>query len=57
MAYEYASFTEDELAVNESVGYPRAYLKLCRDHSVGPYCRGPPFTYTPYSLEQDEVRK
>ncbi|KAB1218628.1 hypothetical protein CJ030_MR3G026508 [Morella rubra] len=55
MAYEYASFTEDELAVNESVGYPRAYLKLCRDHSVGPYCRGPPFTYTPYSLEQDEA--
>jgi len=51
------AFTEEEMAVSESVGYPKAYAKLCRDRRVSPYSHGPPFTYTPYSLEQDEVRK
>lgn len=56
MAFENA-FMEDEMAVSESVGYPKAYAKLCRDRCVSPYSHGPPFTYTPYSLEKDEVRK
>ncbi|XP_062154351.1 uncharacterized protein LOC133862535 [Alnus glutinosa] len=49
------AFTEEEMAVSESVGYPKAYAKLCRDRRVSPYSHGPPFTYTPYSLEQDEA--
>ncbi|XP_059457848.1 uncharacterized protein LOC132187525 isoform X2 [Corylus avellana] len=54
MAFETA-FTEEEMVVSESVGYPKAYAKLCRDRRVSPYSHGPPFTYTPYSLEQDET--
>lgn len=56
MAFVYA-FPEEEIAVNESFGYPKAYAKLCRDRRVCPYDHGPPFTYIPYGLEQDEVRK
>nr|XP_023901096.1 titin homolog isoform X1 [Quercus suber]POF20543.1 hypothetical protein CFP56_51940 [Quercus suber] len=54
MAFECA-FAEEEMAVNDSVGYPKAYAKLCRDRRVSPYSHGPPFTYTPYSLEEDEA--
>ncbi|KAL0010569.1 hypothetical protein SO802_005677 [Lithocarpus litseifolius] len=54
MAFEFA-FTEEEMAVNDSVGYPKAYAKLCRDRRVSPYSHGPPFTFTPYSLEEDEA--
>ncbi|KAG7997958.1 hypothetical protein I3843_01G234100 [Carya illinoinensis] len=53
MAFVYA-FPEEEIAVNESFGYPKAYAKLCRDRRVCPYDHGPPFTYIPYGLEQDE---
>lgn len=48
-------FTEEEMAVDQGVGYPRAYAKLCRDRSFGPYSYGPPFTFTPYALVQQEV--
>ncbi|XP_015872226.3 uncharacterized protein LOC107409301 [Ziziphus jujuba] len=48
-------FTEDELVIDESVGYPKAYAKLCRDRSVCPYNHGPPFTFTPYALQQYEA--
>ncbi|XP_075501028.1 uncharacterized protein LOC142539445 [Primulina tabacum] len=47
-------FTEEEMAVDQGVGYPRAYAKLCRDRSFGPYSNGPPFTFTPYALVQQE---
>lgn len=56
MAFECA-FTEEEMVVNDSVGYPKAYAKLCRDRRVSPYSHGPPLTFTPYSLEKDEVNK
>ncbi|KAL3616500.1 hypothetical protein CASFOL_039890 [Castilleja foliolosa] len=47
-------FTDQEIAVDESLGYPKAYAKLCRDRSFGPFSHGPPFTFTPYSLVQQE---
>ncbi|KAL3651770.1 hypothetical protein CASFOL_004772 [Castilleja foliolosa] len=47
-------FTDQEIAVDESLGYPKAYAKLCRDRSFGPFSHGPPFTFTPYSLVQLE---
>jgi len=48
-------FTEEEMAVDCGLGYPRAYAKLCRDRSFGPYSHGPPFTFTPYSLQPHQV--
>lgn len=54
MADDY-SFTVEEMEIDGSVGYPRAYAKLCRDRSAGAYAHGPPFTFTPYSLQEHEV--
>ncbi|GLU22146.1 hypothetical protein SLE2022_382420 [Rubroshorea leprosula] len=53
MAADYA-FTHDDLAIDECLGHPRAYAKICRDRSAGPYTLGPPFTYTPYAFQQNE---
>ncbi|KAL1543377.1 myosin-9-like [Salvia divinorum] len=47
-------FTEEEMAVDEGLGYPKAFAKLCRDRSVGPFSHGPPYTFTPYALAQQE---
>ncbi|XP_073309826.1 uncharacterized protein [Primulina huaijiensis] len=50
-------FTEEEMCIDQGLGYPRAYAKLCRDRSFGPYSNGPPFTFTPYTLvQQEELR-
>ncbi|XP_008228627.1 PREDICTED: titin homolog [Prunus mume] len=53
MAFDY-SFTADEMAIDDGLGYPKAYAKLCRDRSAGPYSHGPPFTFMPYCLQQQE---
>ncbi|KAL6972829.1 hypothetical protein U1Q18_027003 [Sarracenia purpurea var. burkii] len=42
------------MAIDEGLGYPKAYAKLCRDRSVSPYSHGPPFTFTPYALQHNE---
>ncbi|KAK6162561.1 hypothetical protein DH2020_002402 [Rehmannia glutinosa] len=42
------------MAVDDGLGYPKAYAKLCRDRSFGPFSHGPPFTFTPYALVQQE---
>ncbi|KAL3814960.1 hypothetical protein ACJIZ3_016228 [Penstemon smallii] len=47
-------FTKEEMSIDEGLGYPRAYAKLCRDRSFGPFSHGPPFTFTPYALVQHE---
>lgn len=49
-------FSEVEMAIDEAVGYPQAYAKLCRDRQAGLYTHGPPFTFTPYSLKKREVQ-
>ncbi|XP_059644574.1 uncharacterized protein LOC132286282 [Cornus florida] len=48
-------FTDEEMAIDEGLGYPKAYAKLCRDRSISPYINGPPFTFTPYALQQQEA--
>lgn len=49
-------FHEEDMVVDEGLGYPKAYAKLCRDGcNVGAYSHGPPFTFTPYALHQHEV--
>ncbi|OMO54247.1 hypothetical protein CCACVL1_27952 [Corchorus capsularis] len=53
MAVDYG-FAVEEMVVDEGLGYPRAYAKICRDRSLGPYNHGPPFTFTPYALQQNE---
>ncbi|KVH98006.1 hypothetical protein Ccrd_023767 [Cynara cardunculus var. scolymus] len=44
-------FSAQELKIDEGLGYPKAYAKLCRDRGFGPYSHGPPFTFTPYALQ------
>ncbi|PPS17373.1 hypothetical protein GOBAR_AA03202 [Gossypium barbadense] len=53
MAVEYA-FADEEMVIDEGLGYPRAYAKICRDRSLGPCPYGPPFTFIPYVLHQNE---
>ncbi|XP_010487382.1 PREDICTED: trichohyalin-like [Camelina sativa] len=53
MLEEYG-ITEEDLVIEEAQGYPRAYAKICRDFDVFPYRNGPPFTFTPYLLQQNE---
>lgn len=48
-------FSEDDMVVDEGVGYPKAYARICRDRGVGLYTHGPPFCFRPYSLQPDEV--
>ncbi|KAJ8553401.1 hypothetical protein K7X08_024079 [Anisodus acutangulus] len=48
-------FTLEEMVIDQGLGYPKAYAKICKDRSFGPFSRGPPFTFTPYALPQHEV--
>ncbi|CAN4086756.1 unnamed protein product [Withania somnifera] len=48
-------FTPEEMVIDQGLGYPKAYAKLCKDRSFGPFSRGPPFTFIPYALPQHEV--
>ncbi|CAO2815343.1 unnamed protein product [Amaranthus hypochondriacus] len=56
MAVAYA-FTKEDIAVDQNLGYPRAYPKLCKDKSISPYCHGPPYTFTPYALHPQEASR
>ncbi|KAK7255292.1 hypothetical protein RIF29_28699 [Crotalaria pallida] len=56
MAEDYR-FTKEDLTVNESLGYPKAYTKLCSGKGFGPYRNGPPFTFIPYALIEDEAER
>ncbi|KAL6499401.1 hypothetical protein OROHE_026064 [Orobanche hederae] len=47
-------FRDEEITVDEGLGYPKAYAKLCRDRSFGPFSHGPPFSFIPYGLDQQE---
>ncbi|CAH8337543.1 unnamed protein product [Eruca vesicaria subsp. sativa] len=46
--------TEEDMVIDEAQGYPIAYAKICRDFNTFPYKNGPPFTFTPYILQQNE---
>ncbi|XP_009611141.1 uncharacterized protein [Nicotiana tomentosiformis] len=48
-------FTPEEMVIDKGLGYPKAYAKICKDRSFGPFSRGPPFAFTPYSLPHHEV--
>ncbi|EES00205.1 hypothetical protein BDA96_03G050300 [Sorghum bicolor] len=53
-----AAFTEEEKAVDDALGYPKAYAKLCRGGggAVGlPYSHGPPHAFLPYILQPHEA--
>lgn len=54
-----AAFTEEERAVDDALGYPKAYARLCRAGASGalgiPYAHGPPGAFLPYVLQPHEV--
>ncbi|TVU21539.1 hypothetical protein EJB05_31180, partial [Eragrostis curvula] len=53
-----AAFTEEEKAVDDGLGYPKAYARLCRGGAVGlPYCHGPPHAFLPYVLQPHEAMR
>ncbi|KAJ4870534.1 Uncharacterized protein Rs2_26320 [Raphanus sativus] len=49
--------TEEDMVIDEAQGYPLAYAKICRDFNTYPYRNGPPFTFTPYILQQNEMSR
>ncbi|KAM7253963.1 hypothetical protein ACFE04_031645 [Oxalis oulophora] len=53
MAYE-CGFSDEDLAVDEHLGYPKAYAKIARDRGFSPFNAGPPFTFTCYTLQDHE---
>ncbi|KAK9066078.1 hypothetical protein SSX86_015480 [Deinandra increscens subsp. villosa] len=50
-------FSAEELRIDEGLGYPKAYAKICRDRGFGPYSHGPPFTFTPYVLQSNQASR
>ncbi|CAL0325968.1 unnamed protein product [Lupinus luteus] len=56
MSQDY-EFTTEDMSVNETLGYPKAYAKLCLDKGFGPYPNGPPFNFMPYALQDDEAER
>ncbi|KAI4981015.1 hypothetical protein ZWY2020_021500 [Hordeum vulgare] len=55
-----AAFMEEERAVDDALGYPKAYSRLCRSGACGgalclPYTHGPPDAFLPYVLQTHEV--
>ncbi|ESW22689.1 hypothetical protein PHAVU_005G173800 [Phaseolus vulgaris] len=50
-------FAPDEMLVNENLGYPKAFAKLCRDRGFSTYSHGPPFTFIPYALQEQEAER
>ncbi|OEL15104.1 hypothetical protein BAE44_0023879 [Dichanthelium oligosanthes] len=55
-----AAFTEEEKAVDDAMGYPKAYARLCRGGGGGaavglPYGHGPPHAFLPYVLQPHEA--
>ena len=56
------TFTEEEKAIDEKLGYPAGYAKLCR-HALAqpqgvltPFAEGPPQRFVPYAPPPDDVR-
>uniref|UniRef100_A0A1D1Z0F6 SWI5-dependent HO expression protein 3 n=1 Tax=Anthurium amnicola TaxID=1678845 RepID=A0A1D1Z0F6_9ARAE len=45
-------FTEEEMVVDECLGYPTAYAKLCRNAIS--FDQGPPFAFLPCALQPQE---
>ncbi|KAG8053250.1 hypothetical protein GUJ93_ZPchr0001g32981 [Zizania palustris] len=55
-----AAFTEEEKAVDDALGFPKAYARLCRGGggagALGlPYSHGPPHGFLPYVLHPHEA--
>ncbi|MCL7029372.1 hypothetical protein MKW94_028356 [Papaver nudicaule] len=51
-------FNEEDMVIDECLGYPKSYSKLCRDiHLNNPYKNGPPFSFTPYVLQPQEISR
>lgn len=57
MASSDLSFTREEMAVDENLGYPKAYAKLCRDRSFSSFSSGPPFIFIPLALPPQEAAR
>lgn len=50
------TFSEEGMTIDDGLGYPKAYAKLCRSHNAfEPYSQGPPSIFVPYTLQPQEV--
>ncbi|XP_042496115.1 uncharacterized protein LOC122075226 [Macadamia integrifolia] len=49
-----SSLKEDDLVVDDALGCPKLYAKLCQDPLLTPYNHGPPFTFIPYKFQPQE---
>ena len=53
-----AALTEEGRAVDDALGYPKAYARLCRGSGAAtglPYAHGPPHAFLPYVLQPHEA--
>ncbi|KAI4331470.1 hypothetical protein MLD38_029659 [Melastoma candidum] len=57
MAFDFDfDFSAEDMAVSQSLGYPAAYAKLCKDRAEAEvFVNGPPFSFSPYGPSQDEI--
>eukprot|EP01018_Ginkgo_biloba_P004058 Gb_34647 [translate_table: standard] len=58
--FEEMGLTDEEMAVDPQLGYPRGYANLCRHLKASiqmPYSQGPPHTFLPYILQPQDVVK
>ncbi|CAM8983114.1 unnamed protein product [Rhodiola kirilowii] len=47
----------NEMVVDQGLGYPKAYAKLCRDGSFSSYSHGPPSAFLPYALQPEQASR
>ncbi|KAK8962902.1 hypothetical protein KSP40_PGU014470 [Platanthera guangdongensis] len=52
------AFTQEEMAVDEAQGFPKAYALLCRSaHAMSPLAHGPPLAFIPYDFRSQEASR
>ncbi|KAI0502287.1 hypothetical protein KFK09_017234 [Dendrobium nobile] len=58
MDTELPVFTQEEMAIDEAQGFPKAYALLCKNSvTISPFAHGPPHSFIPYALQSQEVLK
>ncbi|PKA64544.1 hypothetical protein AXF42_Ash007289 [Apostasia shenzhenica] len=55
MAAKLPAFTQEELAVDEALGFPKAYARICRSTATRAFTLGPPLSFIPYALQPPEA--
>ncbi|KAM7258552.1 hypothetical protein ACFE04_014293 [Oxalis oulophora] len=55
--YTLSDQVDMNMIIDQHLGYPKAYAKLCRDRNASPYNVGPPFSFTCYALQPHKAMR